>query len=48
LRRGLIVEIGGREDCVVRLLPALNLTRQTAQDALAVLGDALRAVEESL
>lgn len=48
LRRGLIVEIGGRDDCVVRLLPPLNLSRRTAQDALAMLDKALSSVEEEL
>jgi diaminobutyrate-2-oxoglutarate transaminase len=48
LRRGLIVEIGGREDCVVRLLPALNVSRQTTDEALAVMRDATRAVEKEV
>jgi diaminobutyrate-2-oxoglutarate transaminase len=45
LRRGLILEIGGREDCVVRMLPPLNLSRETANEALAALHAALTAVE---
>jgi diaminobutyrate-2-oxoglutarate transaminase len=48
LRRGLIVEIGGREDCVVRLLPALNLPAGTADEALAIMREAARAVERDL
>jgi diaminobutyrate-2-oxoglutarate transaminase len=48
LRRGLIVETGGRDDCVVRLLPPLNLSTQTADDALAIIGAAVRAVEAEL
>ncbi|MGA5301971.1 aspartate aminotransferase family protein [Nucisporomicrobium flavum] len=48
LRRGLIVEIGGREDCVVRLLPALNLPAETADEALAIMRAAARAVEHDL
>ena len=48
LRRGLILEVGGREDCVVRLLPPLNLTRPTADAALTVMRDSLRAVESDL
>ncbi|MBB5803456.1 diaminobutyrate-2-oxoglutarate transaminase [Saccharothrix ecbatanensis] len=48
LRRGLILEIGGREDCVVRLLPPLNITEHTAGEALAVITAALRSVEEDL
>jgi len=45
LQRGLIVEIGGREDRVIRLLPALNLTRRVADDALSILAAAFAAVE---
>ncbi|GIE97672.1 diaminobutyrate--2-oxoglutarate transaminase family protein [Paractinoplanes rishiriensis] len=48
LRRGLIVEIGGREDCVVRLLPALNVSRETTDEALAIMRDATRAVEKEV
>jgi len=44
LRRGLIVEIGGREDCVVRLLPPLNVSRETADEALTIMRDAAHAV----
>jgi diaminobutyrate-2-oxoglutarate transaminase len=44
LARGLILEIGGREDCVVRLLPPLNLTRTTADAALDIIAGALDAV----
>jgi diaminobutyrate-2-oxoglutarate transaminase len=45
LRRGLIVEIGGRADRVVRLLPPLNVSRSTVDDALVILADAVREVE---
>jgi diaminobutyrate-2-oxoglutarate transaminase len=48
LRRGLILEIGGREDCVVRMLPPLNLARRTADDALAIVAESLRSVEADL
>ncbi|MFC6064414.1 aspartate aminotransferase family protein [Streptomyces ochraceiscleroticus] len=48
LRRGLILETGGREDCVVRMLPPLNLPRRTADAALAIVADGLRSVEEEL
>ena len=48
LRRGLIVEIGGRDDRVIRLLPPLNLTRATADDALAIIASAVTAVEADL
>ena len=48
LRRGLIVEIGGRDDRVIRLLPPLNLTRGTADDALAIIASAVTAVEADL
>jgi diaminobutyrate-2-oxoglutarate transaminase len=48
LRRGLILEVGGREDCVVRLLPPLNVSRSTVDDALAVIRDAIGSVEADL
>jgi diaminobutyrate-2-oxoglutarate transaminase len=43
LERGLIIELGGRDDCVVRLLPALNVTRETIDQALGILREALVA-----
>jgi diaminobutyrate-2-oxoglutarate transaminase len=48
LRRGLILEIGGRDDCVVRLLPALNVSRRTVDDALAIIRAAIASVETEL
>ena len=44
LRRGLIVELGGREDAVVRMLPPLNVTRRTIEQALAILQASLLEV----
>jgi diaminobutyrate-2-oxoglutarate transaminase len=44
LERGLIVELGGRSDCVVRMLPALNITLQQLDRALAILREAVAAV----
>ncbi|MEH1015719.1 diaminobutyrate--2-oxoglutarate transaminase family protein [Micromonospora sp. CPCC 206060] len=41
LRRGLIVERGGRRDAVVRLLPPLIITDEQADDVLARLADAV-------
>jgi diaminobutyrate-2-oxoglutarate transaminase len=46
LERGLIVEIVGRDDAVVKLLPPLNVTRATAATAAAILVDCLRAVDQ--
>lgn len=43
LARGLIVELGGRSDTVVRLMPPLNVARETVEDALEILEDALGA-----
>jgi diaminobutyrate-2-oxoglutarate transaminase len=37
LERGLIVELGGRHDSVVRLLPPLNVSRETLDDALEII-----------
>ncbi|MFE5328833.1 aspartate aminotransferase family protein [Embleya sp. NPDC056575] len=43
LRRGLIVERGGREDCVVRILPPLNVTAEVVDAACTILVDAVEA-----
>ncbi len=48
LERGLIVELGGRGDSVVRLLPPLNVTRQTVDQALEILREALEVATRSL
>ncbi len=37
LHRGLILECGGREDCVVRMLPPLNVTAQIVDIACRIL-----------
>ncbi|MGQ0776770.1 MAG: aspartate aminotransferase family protein [Pseudonocardiales bacterium] len=42
LRRGLILELGGRDDCVVRMLPPLNVTAEVVDIACAILFDALQ------
>ncbi|MFE0033737.1 diaminobutyrate--2-oxoglutarate transaminase family protein [[Kitasatospora] papulosa] len=47
LRRGLIVELGGRHGAVVRLLPPLTLTDEQATAVVDRLADALRAAERS-
>ncbi|MFE3327271.1 diaminobutyrate--2-oxoglutarate transaminase family protein [Streptomyces sp. NPDC059176] len=47
LDRGLIVELGGRHDCVVRLLPPLTLTDEQAIAVLDRFADALAAAERS-
>ncbi|MFF8973743.1 diaminobutyrate--2-oxoglutarate transaminase family protein [Streptomyces sp. NPDC014995] len=44
LRRGLIVELGGRHASVVRLLPPLTITDEQAAAVLDRLADALEAV----
>jgi len=41
LRGGLIVELGGRDDCVVRLLPPLNVTAEVVDAACDILIEAL-------
>jgi len=41
IERGLIVELGGRDDAVVRLLPPLNVSRRTLDQALAILAEAV-------
>jgi len=43
LRNGLIVELGGRADCVVRMLPPLNVTEEVMAVALDILIEAIQA-----
>ena len=45
LQQGLLIEVVGRDDAVVKLLPPLNLDRPTAALALRLLTDCLRAVD---
>ncbi|ACY16857.1 diaminobutyrate--2-oxoglutarate transaminase family protein [Haliangium ochraceum] len=40
-RRGLLMELGGRGDCVLRFLPPLNVARTTLDAALDILLDTL-------
>ncbi|EYF05463.1 Siderophore biosynthesis diaminobutyrate--2-oxoglutarate aminotransferase [Chondromyces apiculatus DSM 436] len=42
LQRGLLLELGGREDCVLRFLPPLNITRVTVDAAMDILIEVLR------
>ncbi len=44
LERGLIVELGGRHDAVVRLLPPLNVTRRTLDQALEIISESISHV----
>jgi diaminobutyrate-2-oxoglutarate transaminase len=44
LEHGLIVELGGPGDAVVRMLPPLNVSRETLDQALEILSDALVTV----
>ena len=44
LAGGLIVETGGRDDCVVRLLPPLNVTEEQIDCAFTILSTAFSAV----
>ncbi len=44
IERGLIVELGGRGDCVVRLLPPLNVSQETVDQAFEILGSVLAEV----
>jgi diaminobutyrate-2-oxoglutarate transaminase len=46
LRQGLILELGGREDCVVRLLPPLNVTEDVVATACRILVEAVHYVIE--
>ena len=42
LRGGLIVELGGRDDCVVRMLPPLNVTAAVMDVALSIVTQAIK------
>jgi diaminobutyrate-2-oxoglutarate transaminase len=42
VRRGLIVELGGQDGCVVRMLPPLNVSRETIDQSLEILSESLR------
>jgi diaminobutyrate-2-oxoglutarate transaminase len=46
--RGLLVELGGRDDATVRLLPPLIITTAQVREALGTLAAALAAVEGGL
>lgn len=48
LHRGLIVELGGRESSVVRLLPPLTITDEQADVVLDRLADAVAAAERTV
>ena len=41
LSRGLILELGGRDGCVVRLLPPLNVTEEIMEAACRILVDCI-------
>ena len=47
LQRGLIIETGGRGDCVMRFLPPLVLTRQQAQQVLDIFAQAVAVAAKS-
>lgn len=47
LERGLLLELGGRRDTVLRLLPPLILTDTQADDVIARLSDALTTLEHT-
>lgn len=47
LRNGLIIELGGRDDCVIRLLPALNVTAEAVDAAYVALTAAFVEADKS-
>lgn len=47
LRNGLIIELGGRDDCVLRLLPPLNVSEREVEQAGAALEAAFREADSS-
>ncbi len=44
VERGLIIELGGRHDAVLRILPPLNVTRTTLDQALGILAESIAQV----
>lgn len=47
LAKGLILEVGGRSDCVLRMLPALNITPEHVEAAADLLEQAFAEVDPS-
>jgi diaminobutyrate-2-oxoglutarate transaminase len=47
LERGLIVEVGGREDTIVRMLPPLNIAKSAMSIALEILSDSVTVVHQA-
>lgn len=43
LQNGLIIEVGGRDDCVLRMLPPLNVSAEVVDIACALLIDAIES-----
>ncbi|HLN65296.1 MAG TPA: diaminobutyrate--2-oxoglutarate transaminase [Symbiobacteriaceae bacterium] len=48
LKRGLIIELGGRHGSVTRFLPPLIITADQVDTVTAIFGDAVRAAEASM
>jgi diaminobutyrate-2-oxoglutarate transaminase len=48
LRNGLILEVGGRDDCVLRMLPPLNIDAHTMNEAMDALAEAFVTATEGL
>ncbi|MEM7553803.1 MAG: diaminobutyrate--2-oxoglutarate transaminase family protein [Cyanobacteria bacterium P01_A01_bin.84] len=48
LANGVIIELGGRNDCVVRLLPSLLVERNTVNTALKILERCLRKINQNI
>lgn len=48
LHRGVIFEIGGHYDNVIRFLPPLVITRELAEKGVAIFGEAVEKVEKNL
>ncbi|MFF5793584.1 aspartate aminotransferase family protein [Paeniglutamicibacter sp. NPDC012692] len=48
LSRGLILELGGRDGCVVRLLPPLNVTEEIMEAACRILVDCIDQLESKV
>ena len=48
LSRGIILEIGGHYDNVIRFLPPLVITKEQAEKGIAIFGEAVEKVEKSV
>ncbi|MFT4549234.1 MAG: diaminobutyrate-2-oxoglutarate transaminase, partial [Pseudoalteromonas tetraodonis] len=47
LKRGLIIELGGRNGCVIRFLPPLIAEKEHIDLCVQIIGDSIRASDSA-